>query len=155
VGVTGANQETAGGRRGPGTIIHCVHGEHSHPEEILDWCPFHSFTWVTLLPGLGETTLTFDLVPDDSGTKVRMDFRLASPIPTQERRLVADQVFEDIRASFDNLVQILGREIATRKQGLETIAEARVKLKEVAGRSQRVREGASIFHDETRSEQIF
>ncbi|MGH2425805.1 MAG: DUF2652 domain-containing protein [bacterium] len=155
VGVTGANQKTAGGRRGPGTIIHCVHGEHSHPEEILDWRPFRSFTWVTPLPGLGETTLTFDLVPDDSGTKVRIVFRLASPIPTPERRLVADQVFEDIRASFDNLAQILGREIAARKEGLETIAQARVKLREVAGRSRGVREGASNLHDETRSEQIF
>jgi len=154
VGVTDAHQEDSDRRRGVGTIIHCVHGEHSHPEEILDWHPFDSLTWVTPLPGFGVTTLTFDLVPVAPGTEVRISLRLASPIPTPEQRLIADQVLKDIRASFDNLVQLLDREMAARKEDLETVVEARARLNDAAVRSQAVREGTSVSPDNAQSHQV-
>jgi uncharacterized protein YndB with AHSA1/START domain len=144
LGVTRAEQESVGGRRGVGATIHCVHGEHSHIEEILDWRPFHSFTWVTPLPGLGETTLTAELIPVGSGTDLRLAFRLASPMETQEQRLSAVRLSNDVRASLETLTGILAREVATRKDELEAVTEARGKLKQAALRSQTVREGTSV-----------
>ena len=143
VGVTDARQEHADVRRGVGTIIHCVHGEHSHAEEILDWRPFDTLTWVTPLPGFGETTITFELVSVPSGTTLRTFLRSASPIPTPEQRLIADQVLVDVRASFDRLVEILGEEMAARKADFESVEEARVMLKDTANRSRDAREAAN------------
>ncbi|HET8580452.1 MAG TPA: DUF2652 domain-containing protein [Nitrospiraceae bacterium] len=151
VGVTDAYQENADRRRDVGTVIHCVHGPHSHVEEILDWRPFHSFTWVTSFPGLGVTTLTFNLVPVAPGTEVQILLRLASPIPTPEARLIADQVLDDARASFDKLVQVLARHMEARTEQLGTVAEARATLRNVASGSRDAREGLSASRLDTQS----
>ena len=144
VGVTDARQDNAEARRGVGTIIHCVHGEHSHAEEILDWRPFDTLTWVTALPGFGETTITFELASVASGTDLRTLLRQAAPISTPEQRLVADQVLVDVRASFDRLAEILSEEMATRKANLQSVEEARMSLKDTANRSRDAREGANV-----------
>ena len=38
------------GRRGIGTVNHCMHGPHAIIEEVLDWRPFDYLTLTTLLP---------------------------------------------------------------------------------------------------------
>jgi hypothetical protein len=38
------------GRRGVGTVNHCMHGPHAIIEEVLDWRPFDYLTISTLLP---------------------------------------------------------------------------------------------------------
>lgn len=141
VGTTGAYQENPGSRRDVGTVVHCVHGEHSHAEEILDWHPFNSVTWRTQLPGFGETTITFELIPTESGTDLRIHLRLASPIPNAEQRNIADHVLADVRDSFNTLADILAQNTAARKDDLETIAGARARLRAAAARSRNEREG--------------
>jgi uncharacterized protein YndB with AHSA1/START domain len=134
VGVTAAHQEPVEQRRGVGTVIHCVHGEHSHPEQILDWHPFQGFTWVTPLPGFGVTTIDFDLLPVESGTNLQLCLRLAAPIP-EDQRATADQVLGEVRASFETLTQILGQEMSGREDAVNSILETRTRLRETATRS--------------------
>jgi uncharacterized protein YndB with AHSA1/START domain len=49
-GADDVREAVAGGRRGVGTINHCMHGPHAIIEEILDWRPFDYLTLTTLLP---------------------------------------------------------------------------------------------------------
>jgi uncharacterized protein YndB with AHSA1/START domain len=47
-------RETArNGRRGAGTVNHCMHGKAAIIEEVLDWRPFDYLTLTTLLPAPG------------------------------------------------------------------------------------------------------
>ena len=49
-------RETAkGGRRGVGTVNHCMHGPAAIIEEVLDWRPFDYLTLTTLLPMPGRS----------------------------------------------------------------------------------------------------
>ena len=74
-GVTGIEQETAaGGRRGIGTVNHCMHGADAVVEEILDWRPFDYFTDRSTLPGGIVFTATNEFIPTATGTIMRMLF---------------------------------------------------------------------------------
>jgi hypothetical protein len=67
------DQDNPGGRRGPGTTNHCVHGRGAIVEEILDWRPFDYYSVRLTLPGLGPWTQTVELEPKASGnTEVRI-----------------------------------------------------------------------------------
>jgi hypothetical protein len=57
-------EAVAGGRRGVGTINHCMHGPHAILEEILNWRPF-----------------------DPSGTKT--DSCFSAPVAAPQRRTTA------------------------------------------------------------------
>ncbi len=57
------DQSNPGGRRGPGTTNHCVHGRGSMTEEILDWHPFQYFTQRVDLPMLGSCIQTYEYKP--------------------------------------------------------------------------------------------
>jgi uncharacterized protein YndB with AHSA1/START domain len=77
-GITAIEEHPAqGGRRGPGTVNHCVHGPGAWIEEILDWRPYDYVTLRTKLPGDGPTFLsTYELEPTAAGTKLH--FRAAA-----------------------------------------------------------------------------
>ena len=49
------------GRRGVGTINHCMHGAHAIIEEVIDWRPFDYLTLTTLLPMPGRSQGAHDL----------------------------------------------------------------------------------------------
>jgi uncharacterized protein YndB with AHSA1/START domain len=68
------DQHTVGGRRGVGTMNHCVHGHGTTLEEIRDWRPFEYFTVAATVPGFGPMTYMFHLTPEGQGTRFR--FRL-------------------------------------------------------------------------------
>ncbi|HJU52569.1 MAG TPA: DUF2652 domain-containing protein [Acidimicrobiia bacterium] len=61
------DQTNPGGRRGPGTTNHCVHGRGAIVEEILDWRPFDYYSVRLILPGLGNWTQTVELRPRANG----------------------------------------------------------------------------------------
>jgi len=46
----GVDEAYANGRRGAGTVIHCMHGADVLIEEILDWRPYDYVTQATILP---------------------------------------------------------------------------------------------------------
>ncbi len=66
------DQQTVGGRRGAGTVTHCVHGRDVRLEEILDWRPFRYFTSRWHIPAIGPWAWTYELEQVEGGTRVRV-----------------------------------------------------------------------------------
>src|SRR6185503_2498220 len=52
-GVDSIEEATANGRRGVGTVNHCIHGKDAIVEEILDWRPpeYYTFDFKVPIPG--------------------------------------------------------------------------------------------------------
>ena len=68
---------TTGGRRGPGSANHCMHGKDAVIEEILDWRPYDYVTDRTTLDTPGgplKVLHTIELEPDTVGTVIHMRF---------------------------------------------------------------------------------
>ncbi len=84
--VTAVSVEGAvGGRRGPGSSNHCMHGQDAVIEEILDWRPYQYVTDRTILATpIGDVALlhTTELEPADEGTTIH--FRFAPPDSADE-----------------------------------------------------------------------
>src|SRR5438477_1447063 len=75
-----AIQGATGGRRGPGSANHCMHGKDAVIEEILDWRPYDYVTDRTILAtpdGPLKLLHTIELEPGSAGTTVHM--RYAAP----------------------------------------------------------------------------
>jgi uncharacterized protein YndB with AHSA1/START domain len=66
-------EDTKGGRRGPGTVNHCVHGRGAVTEEILDWRPYRYLTERITMPMIGPWTFTTEFVElADDRTELRI-----------------------------------------------------------------------------------
>ncbi|MFS8084090.1 MAG: DUF2652 domain-containing protein [Acidobacteriota bacterium] len=70
------------GRRGVGTINHCMHGKEAIIEEVLDWRPFDYLTLTTLLPmpGAPKVLMTYAFV-ENAGGGTHIEIRVAKPKP--------------------------------------------------------------------------
>jgi uncharacterized protein YndB with AHSA1/START domain len=87
-------QDNRGGRRGVGTVNHCMHGAAAIIEEILDWRPFDYLTLTTLvpMPDAPKILMAYVFGEKDNGTHV--EIRIAKPKPK-------DQAFlEKVAANF-------------------------------------------------------
>jgi hypothetical protein len=73
-GITAVEQDNPGGRRGVGTVNHCMHGKDAVIEEILDWRPFDYFSDRSVMPGGINFLSTTEFVPTPNGTTLRMNF---------------------------------------------------------------------------------
>lgn len=89
------------GRRGIGTVNHCMHGKDVIIEEVVDWEPHDHVTYRSLLPVPGAPKLlnTFQLSDLGDG-RTRLEFRLARP-RTRKDRAVA----EDLAAALDGSIK--------------------------------------------------
>jgi hypothetical protein len=79
-----------GGRRGPGSANHCMHGKDAVIEEILDWRPYDYVTDRTILAtpdGPLRVLHTIELQPTTTGTTIHM--RYAAPKTKREMPLMA------------------------------------------------------------------
>jgi hypothetical protein len=115
-GVTGVRTTATGNRRGVGATNHCMHGESSSMEELLDWRPYHYFTYRNTLPtpmGPVRFLATTELEATESGTTVH--HRFAAP-DTPEERLALEQmapwIEEAMRQSTSRLAELLEQELA-------------------------------------------
>jgi uncharacterized protein YndB with AHSA1/START domain len=89
-GVTGIDEETgAAGRRGVGTVTHCVHGPTAIVEEVLDWRPYDYVTYRSQFPVPGSQPVvdTFAFADDRAGG-TRLELRLAKPRSARQRALL-------------------------------------------------------------------
>jgi uncharacterized protein YndB with AHSA1/START domain len=110
-------EDTVAGRRGAGTTNHCVHGRDAIIEEILDWRPYDYWTTRSTLPleGAPRTTMTeiLTMLPD-GGT--RAEIRIQRP--ASDEREGFDQIAPILAPmyakSIENLIDVLGREVAER-----------------------------------------
>ncbi len=78
-----------GGRRGPGSSNHCMHGKDAVVEEILDWRPYDYVTDRTILAtpsGPVKVLHTIEFEPGTEGTTVHM--RFAAPRTKREKDLM-------------------------------------------------------------------
>jgi hypothetical protein len=115
---TRIDQANPGGRRGPGTTNHCVHGRQTIIEEILDWRPYRYFTVKTTVPGIGPWVSTFEFV-EQAGDRTELRMRAARL--TGWRRLLWSvmrrAMFTNMRRSMDRLEALLqpGAEVSARR----------------------------------------
>jgi uncharacterized protein YndB with AHSA1/START domain len=65
-------------RRGVGTETHCVHGEDTVKEEVLDWRPPRYVTYRGTFAGGEPFVLTDELIDEEGGVTVRKNFKAAS-----------------------------------------------------------------------------
>ena len=89
VGTDDVLQDNPRGTRGVGTQNHCVHGDMTIEEEVLDWKPFDYVT-VKVESPMGPFIYTFELTPlgDGSRTKV-VDLMKLTGGPEQEAMMAA------------------------------------------------------------------
>jgi uncharacterized protein YndB with AHSA1/START domain len=77
-GVTGIEMvDGTPGRRGVGTVNHCIHGKDAIVEEVLDWRPFEYVTYRSQMPipGIPKLMNTFALIDlGEGGTRLEMRF---------------------------------------------------------------------------------
>jgi hypothetical protein len=110
-----------GGRRGPGSSNHCMHGKDAVVEEILDWRPYDYVTDRTVLAtpgGLVKLPHTIELEPRTDGTTVH--FRYAAPRTKREQALVKNTAAayeQALRSSLPSLVAQLDEAFASSATG--------------------------------------
>lgn len=108
-----------GGRRGPGSANHCMHGKDAVVEEILDWRPYDYVTDLTIIDTPGGTvklphTIEFEPVP--SGTVIH--YRYAPPRSKKERALVtqiASGYGPALESAMPTLLELLDAEMTARE----------------------------------------
>ena len=110
-----------GGRRGPGSSNHCMHGKDAVVEEILDWRPFDYVTDRTVLAtptGPVKVLHTVEFEPGTEGTTIH--FRYAQAKTKREKALmdvIAPHYGEALRSGLPSLVAQLDAEVAAREGG--------------------------------------
>jgi len=91
-GATGITMvDGTAGRRGVGTVNHCVHCKDTFVEEVLDWQPIDYVTLQTQLPGpVPKLVNSFVLVDLEDG-RTRIEMRVARPRSAKDRA-IAEQM---------------------------------------------------------------
>ena len=81
-------QKNPRGARGVGTVNHCVHGDSTVSEEILDWKPYRYFSErTTIMPGI-DLLFTEEFEPIDGGRSTELIIRM-QPESEEAARVVA------------------------------------------------------------------
>ncbi|HEY1152792.1 MAG TPA: DUF2652 domain-containing protein [Pseudolabrys sp.] len=98
------------GRRGVGTVNHCMHGPDAIIEEVLDWRPFDYLTLSTLLPmpGAPKVIMSYAFIEAAPGA-THIEIRVAKPKPKDQAFLdhVGAEFHKTITAEIDKLRQML------------------------------------------------
>jgi hypothetical protein len=112
---------TTGGRRGPGSSNHCMHGKDAVVEEILDWRPYDYVTDRTILDtpsGPVKVLHTIELEPVASGTIIHL--RFAAPKTKREKALmehIGPAYGAALQSGIPTLITLLDAELAARDAG--------------------------------------
>jgi hypothetical protein len=110
-----------GGRRGPGSANHCMHGKDAVVEEILDWRPYDYVTDRTVLDtptGPIKLLHTVEFEPGAAGTTIH--FRYAAPRTRREKELmqvIGPAYGAALESGLPALVAQLDTELAARETG--------------------------------------
>lgn len=108
-----------GGRRGPGSSNHCMHGKDAVVEEILDWRPYDYVTDLTILAtpaGPVKSPHTIEFEPTPTGTIIH--YRFAAPRAKKERALAAEigaAYGPALQSAVPKLLELLDAELAARE----------------------------------------
>ncbi len=117
-GVTGVI-EAAGtaGRRGIGTVNHCMHGKDAIIEEVMDWRPYDHVTYRSLLPIPNVPKLLSSYLFTDLGDgRTRVELRFGMPRSAKDRAIaeplmpMIDEMVTDGLAHLRPIVEAAARE---------------------------------------------
>jgi hypothetical protein len=109
---------TTGGRRGPGSANHCMHGKDAVIEEILDWRPYDYVTDRTILgtpSGPVKVLHTIEFEPTTEGTTIH--FRYGPAKTKREKTLmevIAPAYGQALQSGLPGLIAQLDAELAAR-----------------------------------------
>ena len=113
-----AIEGATGGRRGPGSANHCMHGKDAVIEEILDWRPYDYVTDRTILAtpsGPVKVLHTIEFEPVPAGTVIHLRYGQAK---TRREKGLMDHIApaygQALLSGFPSLVAQLDAEIAAR-----------------------------------------
>jgi uncharacterized protein YndB with AHSA1/START domain len=118
-GVTGVI-EAAGtvGRRGIGTVNHCMHGKDAIVEEVVDWQPYDHVTYRSLLPIPNVPKLLSTYLFTDLGDgRTRVELRFGKPRSAKDRAIamplmpMIDEMITDGIAHLGPIVEAAAREV--------------------------------------------
>ena len=140
-GITGF-ETVAGtpGRRGAGTVNHCIHGKDAIVEEVLDWRPYDYVTYRSLLPVPNVPKLVNSFVFEDAGDgRTRIVMRFGRPRSAKDRA-IAEQILPmidgSVQAGLANLRPLIEADAAERGRAAATAA-AEPELPAAQGRNLR------------------
>jgi len=117
-GVTGV-VEAAGttGRRGIGTVNHCMHGKDAIVEEVMDWQPYDHVTYRSLLPIPNVPKLLSTYLFTDLGDRrTRVELRFGKPRSAKDQAIampllpMIDEMVTDGLAHLGPLVEAAARD---------------------------------------------
>ena len=120
-GVTAVEEQPGtAGRRGVGTVNHCIHGKDAVVEEVLDWQPYDHVTYRSQLPIPNVPKLLSTYVFEDNGDgRTRVEVRFGRPRSARDRAIaetVLPMLDESMRAAFARLEPALEAEMASRSR---------------------------------------
>lgn len=96
-----------GGRRGPGSANHCMHGKDAVIEEILDWRPYDYVTDRTIIAtpdGPVKVLHTIELEPQPDGTIIHYRF---SPPKTKREKAAMEHIGPAYGAALQSAIPAL------------------------------------------------
>ena len=138
-GVTGIQMvDGTPGRRGVGTVNHCIHGKDAIVEEVLDWRPYQYVTYRSQMPmpGVPKLVNTFELVDLGDG-HTRLEMRFGRPRSAKDRAIAAQllpMVDQSIQAGLAALRPLIEAD-AVERAAAEAAAAAEPVLPPPAGRN--------------------
>jgi hypothetical protein len=143
-GATGIQQvEGTAGRRGAGTVNHCIHGKDTIVEEVLDWRPIDYVTVRTQLPAPGVPKLVNSFVLIDLGDgRTRVEMRLARPKSAKDRA-IAEQLLPMLDVSITEGMKALAPLIEAAATELRAAAVAAAEPAIPAGEGRNLRQPIS------------
>jgi hypothetical protein len=133
--------ENAGvaGRRGIGTVNHCIHGKDAIVEEVLDWQPYDHVTYRSLLPIPNVPKIVSTYLFEDLGDgRTRLELRFGRPRSAKDRAIaepLLPMVDEMVRNGLAQLGPIV--EKAARDAEATAAAAAEPELPVARGRNLR------------------
>lgn len=113
-GSTGVREEPVNGRRGMGTINHCLHGKDVIVEEILNWQPQEGITRRMQIFDTGLVLTMTHLFRDRADGGTHIEVRVGKPAAEDMERFmqVAPIMQQSFQASGETLVKMLNEEAA-------------------------------------------
>ena len=126
------------GRRGVGTVNHCIHGKEAIIEEVLDWQPYDHVTYRSLLPIPNVPKLVSTFLFEDLGDgRTRVEVRFGTPRSAKDRA-IAESLLPMIDGMITAGIATLGPLLAAETAARAAVAEpAEPELPESLGRNAR------------------
>ena len=137
-GATGIDMvEGTVGRRGVGSVNHCIHGKETIIEEVLDWQPIDYVTLRSLLPAPGVPKIVNSFVMSDVGDgRTKVELRFARARSAKDRAIV-DQILPMLDVSINEGLSALRPLIEAAARDVEAAATPEPAVPAARGRNVR------------------